>query len=142
MCAHSLRCATTSLLWQAFNAAFQLAATELGLPIVRRECSSCTSTAHQDIYYKRPTAPETFEPYSYMVSDWISTSNTQHIDFELYSTFEDAVSGTNPWCCCTFDDAGIGFPRDCGPLSTIGGNWNSAGRGGQADVRFSVPGVC
>ena len=48
-----------------------------------------------------------------------------HVDFDLYSTLEDAVAGRAPWEFCNYDDPSVGFPRDCGPLDAVGGNWNN-----------------
>ena len=65
-------------------------------------------------------------------------SNQLHTDFELYSTYEDALSGDSPWQFCNFDDAGVAFPRDCGPEGPLGGQWNSATRGGQDSYAFYI----
>ena len=37
-----------------------------------------------------------------------------------------------------FDDVGIGFPRDCAPTSAVGGQWQSAIRGGQSDWAWFI----
>ena len=39
------------------------------------------------------------------------------------------MTGSNPWQFCNFDDLTVGFPRDCGPVSSVGGQWNSVPRG-------------
>jgi hypothetical protein len=39
---------------------------------------------------------------------------------------------------CNYNDAGIGFPRDCGPEKFIPGNWNSLTRGGQSNYAYYV----
>ena len=59
-------------------------------------------------------------------------------DFDIFSTLEDARASKNPWKYCNYNDNGIGFPRDCGPLGSVGGQWNSQERGGQADIEFAV----
>jgi hypothetical protein len=63
--------------------------------------------------------------------NWFSSNNMLNKDFELYSTYSDAIQGTNKWSFCNYDDAGVGFPRDCGPTGFVGGQWNSKRRGGQ-----------
>ena len=63
------------------------------------------------IFYRRWTNPTTFEPYSYMKSDWASSNNVLNSDFSLYGSFSDAVLDVNRWQFCNYDDPGIGFPR-------------------------------
>lgn len=46
-------------------------------------------------------------------------------------TYANALANTNPWSYCNYDDIGIGFPRDCGPTSSSGNEWQSATRDGQ-----------
>ena len=59
-------------------------------------------------------------------------------DFALFSSYDEAVSSTNPWTFCNYDDPGIGFPRDCGPKSPVGSDWNSLTRGGEVDYQFAI----
>ena len=73
-----------------FNNAFWLSPNS----IIHRSCTSCTST-HQNIYYKRITQRTSFKPYYYMFNNWRSCANSINEDFELYSTYVDAVQGTN-----------------------------------------------
>ena len=55
------------------------------------------------------------------------------------STYQDAMDDSNAWQYCNYDDGGVGFPRDCGRSSGVGGQWNSwAGRGGQGNVAWSI----
>ena len=107
--------------------------------LIRRFCDSCTSDIHRDIYYKRITPIPEFgegEGQVYFLdlfmNNWFSTpANELHIDFELYSTYEDALAGSNPWQYCNYNDPGIGFPRDCNKDSWGYGNqWNSYVRSG------------
>ena len=40
---------------------------------------------------------------------------------------------------CNYNDAGVGFARDCGPTVLVSNQWNSfSGRGGQLNVAFQV----
>merc|ERR1712008_291268 len=103
--------------------------------IVRRVCSSCTSEAHRDIYYQRRTAlpppgtnPDNGEVYllDMFMNNWMSYMNKMSDgDFELYSTYQDALEGTNPWLYCQYGSKGIGFPHNCGPNGAVHNQWNS-----------------
>ena len=116
-----------------FNGVFQTSTAG----IVRRECPVC-ATSHADVYFKRLTAPRTFDAWQYLMVTWSSTGNTMGSDFTIHSSLEDALAGMNPWSACNFDDVGIGFPRDCGPNRAGNYQWNSLIRGGITDVRYSV----
>jgi len=105
--------------------------------IVRRECPSCADT-HKDAYVKRLASPSTFDAFEALLVTWSSDGNAMGADFTIHSTLEDALAGSNAWAFCNFNDAGIGFPRDCGPTGPSGGQWNSLKRGGQPTIRFSV----
>jgi hypothetical protein len=107
--------------------------------IVRRVCTTCTSEVHRDIYYKRISPIPSFGDETnggvylldMFMNQWYSEpANVLNTDFELYSTYEDALAGTNKWQFCNYNDQGIGFPRDCGPKSAVWGQWNSYTRGG------------
>jgi hypothetical protein len=56
-----------------------------------------------------------------MLVTWSSSGNTLGTDFNLYSTLEDAKADSNPWPFCNYDDPGVAFPRDCGPVGAVGG---------------------
>ena len=73
-----------------FNHAFQMSYTG----IIKRTCQSCTDS-HKEVYYKRITKRKTFEPYYYMFNNWLSCDNELNVDFEMYSTYEDALQCTN-----------------------------------------------
>jgi hypothetical protein len=84
--------------------------------IIKRWCADC-SHSHQQIFYKRLTGLNTFEPYTYMLQSWVEADNVMGTDFELYSTYHDALAGTNAWQFCSFDGA-TGFPHNCGPQAS------------------------
>ena len=88
-------------------------------------------STHENIYYKRITNIDSFDAYTYMIDTWKSDSNVLGTDFNLYSTLEDVLAETNPWTYCNYDGAAgiVAFPRDCGPLGNIGGNWNGLSSG-------------
>lgn len=99
--------------------------------IICRTCESCTAT-HKSICYKRLTPPagQAADGWNLFTQNWFNGNNNIHVDFELYNSWEDAKSSTNPWAACNYNDPGIGFPRDCGPNGLVGGQWNSRNRGG------------
>jgi len=100
--------------------------------IVRRVCATCYPS-HRDIYYKRKTALPTADVHflDLFMNNWVSAQNSMAAgDFELYSTYEDALAGTNAWTYCNYNDSGIGFPRDCGPTGYVPHQWNSFTRSG------------
>jgi hypothetical protein len=102
-------------------------------PIIKRVCPSCDGT-HATIYYRRLTdIPDDLDILDLVMNNWFDTyANTFNEDFALYSTYEDAVldNEANRWTFCNFNDAGIGFPRDCGPTGRKNHQWNSYYRGG------------
>jgi len=105
---------------------------------VRRLCVDCKSS-HQDIIYKRLTPlPEYFDVKDLFLANWFDDDNVLGTDFNLFSTFEDALSDTNPWSFCNYNDSGIGFPRDCGPTRRVNNQWNSLSRGGRTSVSYYV----
>ena len=97
--------------------------------IMKRECTSCSRDTHKVIYYKRYTMLDSFDLYKYTY-DWESTNNKLGTDFDLFSTLPDALSGSNPWTYCNYDDNNIGMFRDCGPTGYIPHEWTSKTRGG------------
>jgi len=105
---------------------------------VRRLCKDCAKS-HQDIIYKRLTdVPSDMDLGDLFLANWSKKDNVLGVDFKLFSTFEDAQKGSNEWKSCNYDDPGIGFPRDCGPVSKVGGQWNSLTRGGKKDISYYV----
>ena len=75
-------------------------------------------------------------------------------DFEIFSSYADALARKDPWKYCDYDDPGVGFPRDCGktgkaPARNYGdrqwNTWSCLGppRYCGRDVQFYIePGVC
>jgi hypothetical protein len=76
----------------------------------------------KEVHYKRITNTGSYNPYSVLIDAWIQTDNTLGTDFELHSTYEDAIAGRNKWNYCNYDP-NVAFPRDCGPTSNVGGQW-------------------
>jgi len=98
--------------------------------IVKRLCSSCSSD-YQEMYYKRLTDTSSFDVYDSLKENWFSADNTLGTDFCIYSSYDNAVAGSNCWASCNYDDPGIGFPRDCGVSGAVGSQWNSWTHGGK-----------
>ena len=97
--------------------------------IVQVECNGCDAT-HTKYFYRRYTNIKTFSFYKYVLRTWSSTDyagmpNAMHVDWDLFSTLEDAASKTNPWQFCNFNDIGVGIPRDCGMSKKTNNNWFS-----------------
>lgn len=128
--------------------------------LVRRVCDSCTSPSHRDIYYQRigTTVDDLPKGYGGLVDEdgdpyfdvdngetnlqalftdmWMSTENELGINFNLYSSYEDAISGDNAWTWCNYNDKGVGFPRDCGPTGYVSAQWNSYKRHGHGYANY------
>ena len=108
--------------------------TTLRSCIIRRTCASCSSIAHRDIYYKRLTAIPSAESLNFIdmfMENFASTDKVGNlnVDFALYSTYKDALDGTNEWTHCTWYNNGVGFPGYCGPNGWAD-QWNSYTRYG------------
>ena len=91
---------------------------------VRRLCQSCSKSSHRDITYKRLTpVPEGMDVRMLFLDSWISEGNMLGVDFNLFSSFEDALADANPWQYCNYNDPGIGckllFERNLNFISNI-----------------------
>lgn len=74
-----------------------------------------------------------------MMVTWSSTQNDMGVDFDIYSSLQDALEQTNAWTYCNYDDVGTGFPRDCGANGVVHWDWISLTRtDGVQNYRFSV----
>ena len=63
------------------------------------------------------------------MNNWRSENNLRGVDFDLYSSYEDALNEVNAWQTCNYDHGNVGFPRDCAPVFPIGCQWSSYKRG-------------
>jgi len=96
--------------------------------LLMRECAECTAESHQVVVYKRLTASATVDWHDLFTNNWVSTNNVLNVDFELYSSVQDALAGTNKWTYCNYDDpscGSVGFARDCGPSGAVHDQWSS-----------------
>ena len=88
---------------------------------------------HNYIVYKRKTSSNNVDMYSLLHTDWFNerkgVKNKFHVDYDLYSTIDDAINNKGAWKFCNFNDPGIGFPRDCGINRPVGNQWQSKDRG-------------
>jgi len=107
--------------------------------VLYRYCEDCTGT-HQHIFYKRLTAiPSELQFLDLFMDNWFDTHNVLGEDFNLFSTYEDAENDENPWTFCNYNDATVGFPRDCGPQGYQAHQWNKFyNDGGQYNVAYYV----
>jgi hypothetical protein len=95
--------------------------------IIYRHCGNCYEQ-HQHVYYRRRTAVPAQATLNFLdlfLNNWISTQNVLGVDFDLYSTYADALAQTNQWTYCNYDSAQVGFPRDCGRTAYTPCQWNS-----------------
>jgi hypothetical protein len=108
--------------------------------IIRRECTDCSSAAHQDIYYKRKIGLSTWDAYQELLVTWPDcTAAGWHTNFDLYSSLSDAQNNRNAWQYCNGADPGVAFPRDSSPSSFTGWQWISLSNGGsRANWRFTA----
>jgi hypothetical protein len=58
-------------------------------------------------------------------STWSSNFNNLNVNFLLFSTYDDLLANRNAWRFCNYDDAGVAFPRDCGPSGDVPSQWNT-----------------
>lgn len=96
---------------------------------IRRICSSCSNTTHQNIIYKRLTHRGTINFKELFLNNWVTSptggSNIFGTDFKLFSNLDEAQNDRNSWTFCNFDESKIAFPRHCGPKGPILDQWNS-----------------
>jgi hypothetical protein len=111
--------------------------------ILRRKCLEC-DLSHMEIYYKRINdidgeLPANFDLLHTVLDSWAeSDKNRLGETFELYSSYDDALSGDRKWEYCNYHSH-IGFPRDCGPTEYTPSQWNRFFSGGSAKtVAFYV----
>ena len=95
---------------ETFNNYFAASPTK----ILKRTCTSCNDD-FKEVYYKRLTpltsdAHKIFAQYGWDKGD----NNVRGTDFDLFSTYKDALAGTNAWNFCAFDSSSLGFPGRCG----------------------------
>ena len=111
--------------------------------IIERACASCVPS-HRHIFIRRLTPlPETLDlRLNLMHSHEQETGMVWNVDFTLHSTYQDALTGANPWICPDGYEYEEGFPGNCGPEGTVSdqsalwGWWNS-----RSDVAYFLEGT-
>lgn len=90
------------------------------------------SGGQQTIVYERlKLVPASLDMKDLLFRNWFSKDNRLGVDFNLYSTMDDALAERNPWKFCNYDDPNVGFPRDCGPSHHIPFRWNAMDSNGR-----------
>ena len=85
--------------------------------IIRRICWDCDE-AFQDLYYRRYTSVADFDLWYSLLRDFKHEPGNQYDrDFNIFSTYEDAVKNINAWQYCEEEHDGVlrGFPGLCRP---------------------------
>ena len=99
---------------ETFDAA--VAGTLGNKKILYRHCPSCANS-HVHMFYVRLTPiPIDVSMYDLFTTQWYQRGNTLNVDFELYSTEEEAfgLSRENRWSFCNYvapPFVGVGFPQ-------------------------------
>jgi hypothetical protein len=113
--------------------AFDLAFDASDTYIIHRVCKNCLDS-HKDIYYRRLTeVPNNVSMYDLLYKRWEEVGNEFNSDFTLHTTYGDALGGSDAWEYCDFVQAGagdaesVGFPKNCGPTTAVGGQANAWG---------------
>lgn len=88
--------------------------------IIWRRCENCVGQM-RDIFYKRltPWNMTNEEIKSLFNGTWNSSKNKFNVDYQLYSTYSDALNQNKPWEYCSDLDAAGGFPGTCGPKGSV-----------------------
>ena len=114
----------------AFDGLFAVSSggSDITLRIVARVCFDCTDINYRLLFYRRITKiPRAFSIYDLLTSNFNNDGNVLNVDFELYTSYTDAVARNNKWTSCGYGTAvGIGFPGTCGvTASSTSIQWNS-----------------
>jgi len=107
--------------------------------IFRRICPLCADS-HKEIYYRRKTPIATNRDIlQKILNKWDNGNNNRfEEDYDLYSTYEDAKSGSNAWKFCNGSNK-KGFPSECGPTGYVANQHSRFdNNSGQTNVVFLV----
>lgn len=88
--------------------------------IIWRTCENCVGQM-RDIFYKRltPWNMTNEELKQLFNGSWKTSKNKFNVDYQLYSTYSDALNQTKPWEYCSDLDSAGGFPGTCGPKGPV-----------------------
>jgi len=99
--------------------AFKTAYQQSDNKIIHRTCGDCESPDHKHVYYRRFTdVPENFDLLYHLMNGRNNGggNNVWNEDFQLYSTYEDAVNDQNRWKCPNNAfNYGATFDGECSP---------------------------
>ena len=121
----------------SFDAVFAESPNQIAL----RRCVYC-KYYHREIYYKRLTPiPSEFNHYMHLLNGHYENEDyyVYGTDFELYSSYEDAVAGVNEWQCENYQYNQF-FPGNCRPDGGSEGNVGARmmPHSGRSDVAWYV----
>jgi len=95
--------------------------------VLMRQCKYCAST-HRYVYIKRYDAnglPPNVDFLNDVKDNWKQYENsTVNVDFDIFSTYDDALQEKEPWLSVNSDYYNVGFPRDSGPDVFVYNQWN------------------
>lgn len=80
------------------------------------------------IYYKRHTTYNR-DFYENMLTTWRNLDNALNVDFTMNHSYSGIMSNSNNFSFCNFSNEPdpehtyVGFPRDCGQTTNVGGRW-------------------
>jgi len=87
-------------------------------PVLLRACAECADT-HKKVYYRRLTPIPEDNDLLYCITQTRGNCGGKNVwnqDFTLHSSYEDAVSGDNPWKCPNNAfNYGAPFDGECSP---------------------------
>jgi len=120
------------------SAMFNIMLEESPNKIFRRICPKCADS-HKDIYYRRETDVGNTNILNKILNRWDNGSgNRFRQNYNLFSTYEDAKSGSNAWQFCNAS-TNKGFPSECGPTSYVANQHSRFNNNsGQTHVVFLV----
>ena len=99
--------------------AFKSAYADASHTIIHRTCGDCESPDHKHVYHRRFTAvPDNFDLLYHLMNGQNNAGGKSRwgVDFQLYSTFEDAVNDENRWQCRNNAfNYGAVFDGECSP---------------------------
>jgi hypothetical protein len=97
------------------------------IQILMRQCKYCTQT-HRYAYIKRyddDGLPPNVNLLKMVKDEWKwHENNTVNVDFDIFSTLDDALQEKEPWLTVNSDYHNVGFPRDSGPDGYVYNQWN------------------
>jgi len=85
------------------------------------------------VYVREAGRPQV-DAFSLFTYRWANQDNVLNTDFKIYDSEADARSGTGAWTSCNYNDADVGYPRDCGRNGRQNNHWFSMPADGQHDA--------